>query len=469
MNKLAMTSIVLFVLVELLLIFAVNKGPFFDEAIYNVAGMRALVGQGQNDGYLQWFSGSLVWPVIGGSAYIVGGLALSRVFSLLFALVSCLSVVGATKNLVGRAAAGWTAVAIVSFAPFLALAKLAVLDLGAMMGFCVALYAASQLIVSNNRLWILLLATAFSFGVLSKYPITLQGLLLLGILFYYRREYFITDMVLFIMCAVPILMGTLLPVRDQMSNWWNWASTNRPTFGSNRSMILYAQVTFMGYPLLLALLGAYVLKGRRVLAVFLFLAGLLWPLYHIVSGNPVSDWKHDTLGFLYLAPLIGGLWWKLSRTTYGKLVLVPLLLVWAFISWQQFAQFERSWPDVTPGAEYLLHNVQTDDHLLIGSSWSYTMSLIGANVIESPWAVFDAYRMSHGANEHGVCEYEWFVDETGGSYPWSDEIRQAAALCDFEPMFTFQSEMTGLGSDYYYHTVPVITTIYYNRKLKLTP
>ena len=40
------------------------NGPFLDEGIYLAAGLRTLQGHGIGDGYLTWFSGSLMWPVI---------------------------------------------------------------------------------------------------------------------------------------------------------------------------------------------------------------------------------------------------------------------------------------------------------------------------------------------------------------------------------------------------------------------
>ncbi|MFL7790547.1 MAG: hypothetical protein AB8I69_00280, partial [Anaerolineae bacterium] len=59
------------------------NGPFFDEGIYITSGVRTLEGYGLSDLYLTWFGGSLLWPILAGIGYRIGGLIGARVVALL--------------------------------------------------------------------------------------------------------------------------------------------------------------------------------------------------------------------------------------------------------------------------------------------------------------------------------------------------------------------------------------------------
>jgi hypothetical protein len=52
-------------MVQVCIAIVAANGPFVDEGLYAVAGMRVLEGNGLSDGYIAWFNGSpFLWPVM---------------------------------------------------------------------------------------------------------------------------------------------------------------------------------------------------------------------------------------------------------------------------------------------------------------------------------------------------------------------------------------------------------------------
>jgi hypothetical protein len=146
-----------------------------------------------------------------------------------------------------------------------------------------------------------------------------------------------------------------------------------------------------------------------------------------------------------------GRWLRRGAAVGVVLVLVALCAV-------QFERFNRAWPDARPTAEYLLARVQPGQKLLINESWPYTSYLYGAGRIETPWDVFDVYRITHGQSEISLCEYDWFVDSQG-AYQWPGPTVFELHRCGvFEPVWTSESTVVGMGRDldYVHYQVKVV-------------
>ena len=78
-----------FAVVQVAIIFRASNGPFLDEGIYAVSGMRILEGHGLSDGYAAWFNGSpFLWPVCSGLGCRIAGLEGSRFVALLFSNIT---------------------------------------------------------------------------------------------------------------------------------------------------------------------------------------------------------------------------------------------------------------------------------------------------------------------------------------------------------------------------------------------
>jgi 4-amino-4-deoxy-L-arabinose transferase-like glycosyltransferase len=335
------------------------NGPFFDEAIYITAGQRTLEGFGYSDGYLTWFAGSLLWPMLSYLGYGVAGLVGTRIVALLLTTVAFAAVVKAAENLFGARAAFWTALAFALNGPLLALARLGVYDVPALTGLAVAFWALTELAQRNQRFWLVMAAVAFMAGFFSKYPMGIVLLPLLGVLFFLRREKAFLDMGIFAFISLAILLVFLLPAREQIETLVTFQTTTKPTFGVTRGTILAGILYAMVIPTLLALGGWFVAilrprpktlaspagatpasspqgpvtsanmehplitrpgqaSGRAEASGRWFLIGErwglptvlllnlgLWPAYHIVSGNPVSVNKHLVFSLALAYPLAG--------------------------------------------------------------------------------------------------------------------------------------------------------------------
>jgi 4-amino-4-deoxy-L-arabinose transferase-like glycosyltransferase len=438
------------------------NGPFFDEGIYITAGQRTLEGHGYTDGYLVWFAGSLLWPVLAIIGYKIAGLIGTRVVATLLAAVAFVAVVRAARNLFGEKASFWTALALALSAPFWALARLGVYDLPALAGIAVSFWAITKMAKSDNRAWLAVATFAFIVGFFGKYPMGIMALPLIGVTFALRGRKAIMDIAIFGLISLAITLAFYLPGREQLSQTLSWSIANKPTFDVTPVMIAAAILYVSGAPFILALIGWLVAKDQRVLATVLLLSLIIWPAYHLAMANPSSLDKHLVFGFLFAFPLIGFALAIMWERWQGKAVALASVSALVVLGYFQVGNYDRAWPDVRQTADYLVGQVQPGQMLLINESWPYIMYLYIDGRISSPWDVFDAFRITHGESKIGLCQYDWFVNSEG-SYKWPDSILAEIQKCgNFQPVFSSVSMVVGLGSDLDYVTYPVKTTVWRN-------
>jgi hypothetical protein len=210
-------------------------------------------------------------------------------------------------------------------------------------------------------------------------------------------------------------------------------------------------------------------RGRRLLSSVLFLSLLVWPAYHLILRDPVSSNKHVVLGFLFAYPLVGlalsKLWGegaffaRLRRATA-----IALVVVVGATGMVQLGRLTRAWPDVRPAVGYLLDRVQPGHQLLINESWPYTMYLYMEERINSPWDVFDVYRITLGESEIDLCEYDWFVDSQGANR-WPASVMDEVQKCGtFTPAFSTVSDVENMGIDLDYVHYQVQITVWQNTR-----
>jgi 4-amino-4-deoxy-L-arabinose transferase-like glycosyltransferase len=438
------------------------NGPFYDESIYITAGLRTFQGHGYSDGYLTWFAGSLLWPVLAGAGYQVAGLIGTRLVALLLTTVAFVAVVQAAKNLFGAAAGFWTAVTFALNAALASLARLGVYDIPALAGIAISLWAVTELERRDHRLWLGLAAVAFTIGTFSKYPMGLMLLPLCAVLYCLRGSRAVTDITIFILITAGIALAFFLPAREQLAALVDFQIANKPTFGVSTPMIAAAIYYISAAPLALAIAGWFLAHDRRQLATVLLLGLGIWPAYHLLAANPASLNKHLVFGFLFAHPLIGVGLATLSRNTKGQVGAMIIVVLLTGLGWLQLGQFDDAWPDVRQAVTFLERQVQPGQKLLINESWPYTMYLYTDGRIESPWDVFDVYRITQGESTIGLCEYDWFVDSRG-SYPWTESLLDTINQCGtFRQVYSTTSTVTGLGTGLYYVTYSVQTFIWQN-------
>jgi hypothetical protein len=460
-----------FIVYELVLILSQRTGPFGDEGIYIFAGMRTIEGYGLADNYLTWFAGSLLWPVVAASGYIVGGLVGARLIALACTTVAIYASARAARNLFGEPAQLWTAITLVISGPVLFLAHLAVYDQLALAGVAICLWAVSSMGRADERRWLIVAAVAFAIAVIAKYPMILCLTPLVGVVLVLRRHRAQADLFILLFASVGLLLIYVVPLREQLAEFLVWRQGNNPSFGATVATVRFSILWYGGIAWLLAAVGWVVVwfkdKNKRVLATILVGGLMLWPLYHFLINNVVSEEKHQVFGFLFGYPLIGalfaGMWlrpgaWRWVRR--GALLLVLLALGYA--GFMQSQQMDRSWVDTRLAAQYLASHVRPGQSILSSDAAPYQMVLYRNGNLRSPWDIYDTYRVDHGNFNGSLCAASWFVDEVG-SGGWSDAVRQEITSCGtFKQVYSETVMVTTLGQSLEFVTYPVHIVVWYN-------
>jgi hypothetical protein len=220
-------------------------------------------------------------------------------------------------------------------------------------------------------------------------------------------------------------------------------------------------------PLAMAIGGLFAARGQRQLAIVLTLSLLLWPAYHLVLQDGVSRTKHVVYGFLFAYPLAGLVLTKLiaARARWSALLRTSALAVMALSATVGLVQRERlghAWPDARPVAQYLVGRVEPGEQLLINQSWPYAMYLYEAGRIDSPWDIYDVYRVTNGESATELCAYDWFVNSQS-VYAWPQAVADAVQRCGtFVPVYAADSMVVAMDTDLRYARYPVSVTVWRN-------
>jgi len=444
------------------------NGPFYDEAIYVVAGQRTLEGHGYSDGYLVWFGGSLLWPVLSAIGFRVAGLIGTRFMALLAGTISLAAMARASAHLFDEQVGFWSALTFAVSGPFIALARLGVYDGPALAGLATSLWAITRLARTDNRVWLGVAALAFTIGMFSKYPLGIMLLPILGVLLVYHGRKAPVDVGIFGFISLILTLALFLPAREQLSQIFVWQFANKPRFGVTVQMIGFLILYLTALPALLALGGWIAARGRRRLGAVLWLSLLVWPAYHTITRSPISVSKHMVAGLLFAYPLVGMGLSQLWRSWAGRLAVLAIVFSLAVLGGVQAYQLDHAWPDLREASDYLVSHVQPGERLLINESWQFTMYLYLRGRIDSPWDVYDDYRISHGQSPVALCDYDWVVD-VKGSYTWPQDIQQQLDRCtNLEQVFSATSRVINQGTDLRYINYSVETVIWRNRSLSAT-
>jgi hypothetical protein len=443
------------------------NGPFFDEGIFVTAGVRMLEPTAYRDGFLTWFAGSMVWPGLAALGYRAGGLIGTRVAAILLAAITLAAFGQAARNIFGQKAGFWATLALALSGPFVALSRLGVYDVPALAGIAVSFWAITELARRDHRGWLVGAVVAYVFAIFAKYPTGLMIVPLLGVLLLLRREKATTDVMIFLFLAGAIGLIFFLPAREQIGTFFNWRLQNRPVFGASVSVIGFVLLYLSAAPLILGLVGWWASKRYPAFGLLLLLSLGIWPIYHLLTGDPVGTNKHIVFGFLFAYPLVGVALSKLwgddqPRAWLRKAAALVLVLGLGGLGLIQVNQSDQSWPDLRAPAGVLQSAVTPGDQLLINESWPFTMVLYTAGRIDSPWDVYDTYRITHEEDAPDLCAYDWVVD-VQGSYAWPSEIRETLEQCEtYHPFYRHTSMVINLGADFNYVRYPVETVVWRN-------
>ena len=430
-----------FLAVQAGIIWVAANGPFVDEGLYTVAGLRVLEGHGLADGYLAWFNGSpFAWPVMAALGHHLAGLAGARLVAAVLSTVTLVAVAKTAEALFGARVSGWCALALGVNGLFLALAHFAVYDVVALTGVAVSMWCVTRSSSESDSRWVIGAAIAFAVAVVSKYGYVAMALPLAGLVVSVLgpsvRALAIFASVTGAIVASYFLLcfGALFPPSS--------AAYLEQAFGRSRGHIAALQVVFGFAPAVLAGAGALVAwrRGKRSLVLTCLLALLVYPAFHLWTGNFVSGQKHVVAGFLF-GSLLAGV--ALERVWASRSLVWPALALAALALWggvQCYWQ-DRSWSDVRPLAAYLTEHMRPGDRVIAESSWSYTLYLYPRGIVASPADVIDA-NYAPGRHRGDVCRIPWVV----GNPDSAELVRDAIAHCRHQPVLTATTR------EYYFDT-----------------
>jgi hypothetical protein len=441
----AASLIAAFFATQLIVVTQLANGPTLDEAIYLTAGRRTLEGHGLSDGYLSWFAGSLLWPVLAGLGDSVAGLAGARTLAAFFLVVALLALWRATVILFGERAAFFTIALAVATGPVFALGHLAVIDAPAVAGLAVAFWATMELVQRDHRGWLVLAALALCVAVLSKYPVAAAALPIVALIVLLRGRAAVMDLGVGALLISAVLLVYFLSARGMLADFVSWRVENNPSFGVTRKTVAFSQVWYGGLPFLLALGGWFVCR-RKLLATTLLAGGLIFPAYHVLTANSVGDSKHIVFGLLFLLPLAGRLLDGIADDS-GAVFAISMAVAAGLFGSFQADRLDRGWADVRPAADYLATHARPGQRFLVNDSWPFTQRLYEEGKIDSPWQVYDPYRLRHGQLHASVCRVDWFVVAQGAGH-WPERLRKRVSACGtFRRVYRERVPVTSVGSD----------------------
>jgi hypothetical protein len=411
-----------FLAAQVAIVVLAANGPFVDEGLYTVAGMRVLEGRGVADGYQTWFNGSpFVWPVLAALGHHVGGLAGARILAALLSGVTLAAFVRTAAALFGECAARWSGLAFALNGLFMALAHFAVYDVPALTGIAVAMWCLTRWGRSRRVPWLLGAAAAFGFAVIAKYGYAPVVVPLVGLLLSVGDRGRVRSLLVFLATAGVIVGGYCLLVFGTLVPTSAVTYLSQP-FHARRTDIALHQLVYGIAPLALACAGAVAVwrAGRRLLAATCFGALALSPTFHVWTANFVSSQKHAVPGFMFAYLLAGVSLTRLTRMR-SRLAVGVVLILWGSGQW--FWQ-ENSWSDNRAVAGYLAEHMTRGERVLADSSWAYTVTLYPRGLVDSPFDVLDT-NYSPGLHDADLCRIPWLI----GKGDRGDVISEAVARC----------------------------------------
>ena len=432
-----------FVALQIAIVWFAANGPFVDEGLYTVAGMRVLEGRGAADGYSAWFNGSpLVWPVMAALGHHLGGLPGARCVAILLSMVTLVAFARTAASLFGESAAAWGTAALAANGLFMALAHFAVYDVPALTAVAVAMWCVARSSRADDLRWLIGAGIAFGAAAITKYGylpliVPLAGLLVS------TREVRLGRGLAVLLGVAGGMVGTYFFVTFGTPVPTSMGAYLEQTFRRSRGHIAVLQIVFGLAPLMLATAGAIVAWRRRHrrLVVTCLLALSLYPVFHLWTGNFVSGQKHVVAGFLF-AFLLGGLaldrMWKVPSRRVTLVGLLCLLAVWGGLQWHWQ---EHSWTDTRILTRYLAQHMKPGERIIADSSWIYILSLYPAGLIASPSDVIDA-NYAPDRDRLDVCQASWLV----GNLDTAEMIRTALESCGHRPVLATASRQ------YYFDT-----------------
>lgn len=360
-----------------------HNTAFQDEGLYLYAGRQILRhltgGPSPVENYAFYFSGyPYIYPLIGGFLDKVGGLELARAFSLVCMLGVSTSAYLCTRRLFQAPAAIFAAAIYVSLGTVLFLSRLATYDALCLLLVALATGLAVHVSVVGKPWRASMLGPLLVLAMLTKYaalifvPPILALLVLGSIAFHgWRRAAGA------IAIALGALGASLLVAYHYLDKSALHAiagsTTARETVLLAPRLGLFLHVLYMGGIVYAAALVGLVLVFRRtprlrLIALVLFGASWLMPIYHIYQQESISLDKHMAFSLFFAVPLAGyaiaSLGGDIRRAVSGaarqyRLAGVSFVLIVFVLGLQQSQTLYSGWANTTD-LSYVLHTQLRD-------------------------------------------------------------------------------------------------------------
>ena len=296
---------------------------FQDEGLYLWAGhlewAHWLHGT-QIPDFATYFSGApVLYPPLGAMANHVAGLAGARLLSLAFMLLSTILLHGITRRLFDRGAANFAAflfavLAATEFLGAFATYDAMALTLMAMSAWLVVVSAGHGAVVRTFSL--VLAGVVYALADATKYAAALWTpiVILLVVLLVWRRSSRGAAIAGGLTFIVSLVLPIAVALRLGGASYWQgikFSTLTRQAGGASPFGVLYTSVSWIAVVLVLAIMGAIIVSGRRrnrrntAIAWLFVIACLLAPLEQARIGTFTSLFKHVGYGG-WFACAIGG-------------------------------------------------------------------------------------------------------------------------------------------------------------------
>ena len=339
---------------------------FQDEALYVYAGRQIvqhwLGAPAILDNYSFYFSGNpYVYPIIGGTLDMIGGLELARFFSLVCMLIVTCCGYYVTKRLFDEKCAIFAAIFFVCPAPVLFLSRLATYDPLCLCLLALGTAAAIKTSYTKHTWIALLVGPTLVLAFFTKYaallfiPSIIALLILVTWIRLGWRVAFKRGSVAIVSLILSAALALFIVIRynPSMFHALSATTTNRETeYVYARLSLVENILQLTGVSFLLGMTSLLFVRKKDLLVALLLLgSALLVPAYHVYKAELISLSKHLGFSMFFVMPVAGYVLARLSGfrqriSSYGRYLFSGLaicLMLFLFLTPQATFMYQ-SWP-----------------------------------------------------------------------------------------------------------------------------
>jgi hypothetical protein len=339
-------TIFVFFVVNVLMVLLLEQGPSGDEGIYIISGMELL--DGFPDSYSSWLNGSpYMWSILAGFVYSQTNLYLLRIVAVAMATIILYLTYHHCKKYVSDENADTAVLMIAVYGAYSSFAQLAVYDILGLLLFMLALVLAER-----KTPYTLFAAGLFlGFSMITKYAfIIFSPMLFLLVAFNSPKSVLRNLALLGIAAAVVFIPHNLL-----VFNWIfpvSYGSYDTLKIGFN-SLYSLGIILFILFPVLLLFMFYRTKIHLQNKWKWLFITALIyWPVFHLITENPVSAQKHLMFAITFSAPLFA---FSFKKAWESKPTLTFITIATFFVI--QYGIIFQSWSDLGAANKVLKEQV----------------------------------------------------------------------------------------------------------------